>query len=206
MERGARTREHILERSAQLFSRTGYFGSSLADIMRETGLEKGGIYNHFASKDELALAAFDYAFALLWERVGTALTGKPGAVEQLLALVGVFQSLIYRPMLAGGCPLLNTAVEADDAHPALSARARDGMTQCRQRVREIVEEGVARGELHAGTDGETVASVLLGGLEGAVMLTKLYRDAAHMRRTVDHLTHYIVSELAAVPSGAIPEG
>ena len=54
MSKGEQTRERILARSAQLFNRQGYFGSSLADIMRETGLEKGGIYNHFSSKEQLA--------------------------------------------------------------------------------------------------------------------------------------------------------
>ena len=42
MSKGEQTRERILARSAQLFNRQGYFGSSLTDIMRETGLEKGG--------------------------------------------------------------------------------------------------------------------------------------------------------------------
>jgi TetR/AcrR family transcriptional repressor of nem operon len=49
MRKGELTRERILARSAQLFNRQGYFGSALADIMCETGLEKGGIYNHFTS-------------------------------------------------------------------------------------------------------------------------------------------------------------
>ncbi|HAE84724.1 MAG TPA: TetR/AcrR family transcriptional regulator, partial [Ktedonobacter sp.] len=43
MSKGEETRERILARSAQLFNRQGYFGASLAEIMRETGLEKGGI-------------------------------------------------------------------------------------------------------------------------------------------------------------------
>ena len=59
MSKGEQTRERILARSAQLFNRQGYSGSSLSDIMRETGLEKGGIYNHFSSKEQLALEAFD---------------------------------------------------------------------------------------------------------------------------------------------------
>ena len=49
-------------------------GASLADIMRETGLEKGGIYNHFSSKEQLALESFDYAYGLIQQRVRQALS------------------------------------------------------------------------------------------------------------------------------------
>ncbi|HYU75258.1 MAG TPA: TetR/AcrR family transcriptional regulator, partial [Ktedonobacteraceae bacterium] len=89
MSKGEQTRERILASSAQLFNRQGYFGSSLTDIMRETGLEKGGIYNHFSSKEQLALEAFDYAYGLVQQRVRQALAGKLNAIERLLAIVSV---------------------------------------------------------------------------------------------------------------------
>jgi len=69
MSKGEQTRTMILERTAQLFSCKGYFGSSLSDIMEATGLEKGGIYNHFTSKEQLALEAFDYAFEMVQQRI-----------------------------------------------------------------------------------------------------------------------------------------
>ena len=58
MSKGEQTKELILSQAAVVFNRQGYFGARLDDIMRATGLEKGGIYNHFASKDDLALQAF----------------------------------------------------------------------------------------------------------------------------------------------------
>ena len=97
MSKGEQTRERILARSAQLFNRQGYFGASLADIMRETGLEKGGIYNHFSSKEQLALESFDYAYGLVQQRVRQALAGKLNAIERLLAIVSVFQGIVEDP-------------------------------------------------------------------------------------------------------------
>lgn len=46
------------------------------ELVRETGFEKGGIYNHFSSKEELACAAFDYSTALMRERFEAALAGR----------------------------------------------------------------------------------------------------------------------------------
>jgi AcrR family transcriptional regulator len=48
----AKTREQILFEAACLFNVKGYSGAALSDMMHATGLEKGGIYNHFESKEK----------------------------------------------------------------------------------------------------------------------------------------------------------
>ena len=61
MRKGERTRQEIIRRAAPVFNQKGYDGAALSDLMGATGLEKGGIYRHFASKQALAAEAFDYA-------------------------------------------------------------------------------------------------------------------------------------------------
>jgi AcrR family transcriptional regulator len=63
VRRGEQTRQEII-RKAPLFNQRGYDGAALSDLMRATGLEKSGIYQHFGSKQELAGDAFDYAWRL----------------------------------------------------------------------------------------------------------------------------------------------
>lgn len=195
MRKGEQTKELILARTAPVFNRLGYFGIRMDDILQATGLEKGGIYNHFASKDDLALAAFDYSIALVERRFERALDGKRNAVDRLLAIVSVFRDMIEDPPVSGGCPLLNTAVEADDAHPALRDRARKAMDSWYALTRRVVAKGVERGEIRPGTDPELVATVMIASLEGAIMLSKLYGDSAYIRRAVDHLTGYVEGTL-----------
>ena len=191
MSKGEQTRERILARSAQLFNRQGYFGSSLADIMRETGLEKGGIYNHFSSKEQLALESFDYAYGLVQQRVRQALAGKFDAIERLLAIVSVFQGIVEDPPVAGGCPILNTAIEADDANEALRDRARDAMDSWRDTIHRIINKGIERQQIRPGINADEVASILITTLEGAIMLSNLYKDPTHMQRSADHMARYI---------------
>ena len=62
MSKGEVTRQRIVEAAAGLFNQRGFENASLSELMEATGLEKGGIYRHFASKEELATAAFDYAW------------------------------------------------------------------------------------------------------------------------------------------------
>ena len=204
MTKGERTRRRIVESAASVFNTRGYFGSSMGDLVRETGLEKGGIYNHFGSKEELALAAFDYSAGVMRERFEAALEGRSRAVEKLLAIVGVLAGTVEDPPVRGGCPVLNTAIEADDAHRALKERARGTATDWLRLIGNIVKEGVASGELEDGTGPREVASVVVATLEGAVMLSKLHDDPAHMERAVGHLETYLRSLLSPVASGGEP--
>src|SRR5256886_4904811 len=150
-------------------------------------LEKGGIYNHFSSKEQLALEAFDYAYGLVEQRVRQALAGKLNAIERLLALVSVFEGIVEDPPVAGGCPILNTAIEADDANEALRERARAAMDSWRTTIHRIVNKGIERQEIRPGVDGDEVASILIATLEGAIMLSNLYKDPRHMQRAADHI-------------------
>ncbi len=191
MSKGEQTRERILARTAQLFNLQGYSGSSLADIMRETGLEKGGIYNHFSSKEQLAVEAFDYAIGLVQQRVRQVLAGKRNAIERLLAIITVFQAMIEDPLVVGGCPILNTAIEADDANEVLRDRARGAMDNWRDTIQRIVSRGIERQEIRPEIDADEVASILIATLEGAIMLSNLYKNPVHIRRAARHMAGYI---------------
>jgi len=64
MRKGEQTRQVIIRKAPPIFNQKGYEGAALSDLMQATGLEKGGIYRHFESKQQLATEAFDYAWNL----------------------------------------------------------------------------------------------------------------------------------------------
>ena len=191
MGKGEQTRQRIVAQAAPVFNTYGYSGTSMAELTKATGLEKGGIYNHFPSKEALALAAFDYAVSVIGERLAAAVTGRDGAVARLRAIVEFFAAYIDSPPVAGGCPILNTAVEADDTEPALRARAQAAMTDLQKLIGVTVKQGVVAGELRPEVDPRVVATILTATLEGAIMLGRLYQDTAPMQHIVNHLTEYI---------------
>lgn len=191
MRKGERTRQWIIERAAPLFNRKGYAGASISDVMAETGLQKGGIYRHFESKEGLALEAFDHAVAVMAERFATALREHATAPDRLRAIVAVFHSHVTDPPLPGGCPVFNTAIEADDGDPALRARAREAMDRLRAMIRTTVERGIARGELQCDTDPDAFATILISTIEGGIAMSRLYDDPVHATRAAEHLTRWI---------------
>jgi TetR/AcrR family transcriptional regulator, transcriptional repressor for nem operon len=58
MRKGKQTRQEIIRKAVPIFNQRGYDGAALSDLMKATGLEKGGIYRHLESKEQLAVEAF----------------------------------------------------------------------------------------------------------------------------------------------------
>lgn len=193
--KGALTRERIVQLAAPVFNKKGYAGASMADILEATGLQKGGIYNHFESKEQLAVEAFDYAIEIMIGRWREAIEGKKHAADRLRAVISMFND--YQRKLSGGCPLMNTAIEADDNQPALRARARKAMDDCRGTVARIAAKGRERGELRAATDPDQVATILISTLEGGLMISKLYGDPRYLQQAQAQMDRWIEQELRA---------
>jgi AcrR family transcriptional regulator len=202
MSKGEDTRRRIIAQAAPVFNTHGYSGTSMSELLRATGLEKGGIYNHFASKEVLALAAFDYAVGLVAERFRSATEGRERAVDKIMAIAAVFVDYVINPPLPGGCPVVNTAVEADDTEPALRARAQAAMTSWQKLIGSFVKEGVRSGELRPAADPRAVASLVTSLLEGALVLTRLLDDPAHLNRAYAHIELYLAGLAAPAASSA----
>src|SRR3954447_4689270 len=97
MSKGEETRQQIIKEAATVFNQRGYNGCAISDIMEVTGLKKGGIYRHFESKEELALAAFDFASQQSTARLEAAVAAESNATKQLLAFIYAFQRGTVQP-------------------------------------------------------------------------------------------------------------
>src|ERR1700745_510040 len=173
MNKGEKTRQRIVAEAAALFNKQGFAGSSMADLMEATGLEKGGIYRHFSSKEEVAAEAFDYAWQAATDARMHDLDLVPNSVDRLKRFVANFVE--RRSPVPGGCPLLNTAVEADDGTPLLRERALQALRQWQSRLSTITAAGIKKGEIRKGTSPKKVATLIISSLEGALMTRRLER-------------------------------
>ena len=90
MKKGESTRQRIIEQAAPLFNQRGFEGCSMQDVLEATGLEKGGVYRHFASKEELAAEVFRYSWTRAAKLRREGLDEVHGAVEKLRYLVRRF--------------------------------------------------------------------------------------------------------------------
>jgi TetR/AcrR family transcriptional regulator, transcriptional repressor for nem operon len=189
MRKGELTRQKIVELSAPVFNRKGFAGAAISDLMEATGLEKGGIYRHFETKQELAENAFDYAWKIAIDNRFAGSDEIPNTVDRLKQIVRNFMD--RRGLVAGGCPLLNTAVETDDGNPRLRAKARRALDELLGRVRQIICEGQRRGEIRCDIDAQELATLMASMLEGSVMIARLQRSDAPRELACRHLENYL---------------
>ncbi len=193
MSKGEKTRQRIVAEAATLFNQRGFEGGSMADLMQATGLEKGGIYRHFSTKEELAAEAFDYAWRAATDVRMHDLDSVANSVDKLKRFMSNF--IERRPSVPGGCPLLNTAIEADDGNPVLRERARKAFRQWQDRLSEIIRTGLKRKEIRSGVDPKKLATLIIASLEGALMVSRLERDRDALLATQSHLESYLESQV-----------
>src|ERR1700704_5500741 len=174
MRKGEATRQRIIEEAAPIFNQQGFAGCSMQDLMQATGLKKGGIYRHFANKEELAAEAFDYTWEAAWNARWLHVDEMATGMEKLKQLIANFVE--HRSPVAGGCPILNTAIDADDGNPVLRARVAKALRSWLARLQTIVRKAKERGETQAGVDPRTVATLIVATLEGALMMSRLERN------------------------------
>ena len=189
--KGLKTRQRIVEMAAPVFNRQGFVGASMRDLISATGLEKGGIYNHFGSKEQLALEAYDFSMSRVTNALARSQDGATDAVDRLTRMIRAFGGFARKPAISGGCPIMNTAIEADDGIPELRDRAKESMTLWHRLIGRIVKDGIALGTLDPGADPYALAALLTSSLEGALMLSRLYDDPAYIDRVVDHFVAYV---------------
>jgi TetR/AcrR family transcriptional repressor of nem operon len=174
MNKGEMTRQRIIAEAAPIFNQRGYAGCSMQDVMEATGLEKGGLYRHFASKEELAAEAFRYALgeAFRMRRLGA--DEIENRVERLRYLVKRFVDT-PSPM-PGGCPLMNAAIDSDDGNVVLRGLAREAIAEWKGRLCALVQEGIKRGEIRKATEPRRIANTIISVLEGALMISRLEKN------------------------------
>lgn len=181
------TREKILRKSGILFNTRGYKATSISDITTATGFTKGAIYRHFESKDHLERESLYYLSSVMFEDLRTRVRKQLTAGDKLRAVFGYFESYVTEPVVKGGCPLLNAAVESDDALPGLKKTAVKILEMLHQSVMTILDNGIRYRQLRPDLDREFFATLVIASLEGAIMMSKLRSNNDDIRKVVRHL-------------------
>src|SRR6266581_2695033 len=193
MRKGEQTRQEIIREAAPIFNQHGYEGAALSDLMKATGLEKGGIYRHFESKQQLAAEAFDYAWNLA---IGTRFEGTQqisNTVDRLKQIVRNFRDR-RAGLVPGGCPLLNTAMDSDDGNPQLRVKAQRALTWLLDHLQSIAEEGRKRSEVRSDVDSAKLATLIASTLEGSLMVSRLQRKDEPIDLACHHLEEYLETQ------------
>lgn len=192
LSKAEKTKQFIIEKTAAVFNEKGYAGTSLADLMAVTNLTKGSIYGNFQNKDEVALAAFDFNFGAITNYIRQEMEKRHSIVSKLLVYPDVYRNFLSIHFLKSGCPLLNTAVEADDTHPALREKAVKALLFWRKSIERLVETGIKNNEIKSDANPKLMAVLITAIIEGAVMQAKLTNSDKELIIAMDYLEHKLL--------------
>lgn len=172
MSKAERTRAFIVEKTAPIFNKKGYAGTSLSDMTEATGLTKGSIYGNFADKDEVALAALDYNLKKISQMVSAEMEKRASYRDKLKVYVEVYGNETKYPFFGSGCPIMNATTECDDTNPALARKAGQALLDWKNKVVGLIESGKKTGEFKAETNPEQAALTIISLIEGAILFTR----------------------------------
>ena len=188
VSKAERTRSLIIEKTADVFNRKGFAGTSLSDLTEATGLTKGSIYGNFANKEEVAVAAFDFNCFKVMEIVRMQVDKAATFQEKLLVHAKVYRKLLGPDFT--GCPIQNTAIEADDTNPVLKARAAKALLKWEKSICRLVQAGILAGEFRKDVNVRQLAVSIVAIVEGGIMMSRVTNDSScmnHVLGTVEAL-------------------
>ena len=197
-KRDARTK--LLDAAIQVIRAKGYAATSVDDLCRAAGVTKGAFFHHFASKDDLAVAAADY-----WsERTGALFASAPyhgpaDPLDRVLAYIDFRTALLDGAVPEFTClagTLVQEAYGASDAIRAACAASIFGHAQ-------TLEADIEAARKKYGADGDWTAQSLAlhtqAVLQGAFVLAKADGGPAIARDMAAHLKRYVCLLFAKDP-------
>ena len=199
-------RDRILAAAARVFSEKGYHSSTIADVVRESGLSVGAIYTYFSGKDELIRLACDQIAARGLEELAERLAPARTTAERLTIAIALYVETIDEYDGAPGqISLVQAWAEADR-----ETGVREMLAGRRERLvgagRYLISQGVATGELPAWLDVDAVTRGFLALLDG-LLLQRIEAGSAYRPADLERRAGAVLElMLAAGPSRpTVPE-
>ena len=178
------TRSRILDVAEQLIQTRGFNGFSYADISAELGITKASLHYHFATKAELGrtlVARYTEAFGAALERIGTTCADAPA---QLRAYVELYSGVLREERL---CLCGMVAAEYATLPAAMQEALRVFFELNERWLTHLVEAGQRAGTLTPRTAPGEAARLLVGALEGAMLVARAYGDPARFSAAAELL-------------------
>lgn len=179
MSKGEQTKRMIIERAAPIFNKKGIAATAMSDIMDATRLSKGSLYVHFENKDVLAETVVDYNIELLEKKVLAAIKKVSHPKEKLFAYIDAFRNPLT-PLIAGGCPMLNFGMEADDQNEVILNKVATLVDKSQQLIIDIIANGIRQGVFKADWNYKEFATMMFAMIEGGILICNTTRTIDKM--------------------------
>ena len=165
-------RERMIVSTALLIRERGARATSIDAVLAHSGAPRGSVYHHFPSgREQLLREATAFSEQYVARRVERA--GNDGALAAIDALLDHYRESLLDTDFRGGCPVVAVAVESADHGPDL----RDAALAAFERWRGALAHAFEAASLESARADE-LAVLIIASFEGALILSRAYRDLA----------------------------
>lgn len=190
VNKSEKTRNFIIERTAIVFNKKGYYGTSLSDITKATGLTKGSIYGNFNGKAEVAIEAFRYNLNQLTSYIHSENQKLSSAKDKLQTFINFYKYYYQDCFEKGGCAIMNTAIDSDDGEVRLKTEATQALLNWKQSIELILQQGIEADELKE-TNIEKFTCMFISLIEGSILLAKTLNKPDYLLYNLNFLEEQI---------------
>ncbi|MBE9571901.1 MAG: TetR/AcrR family transcriptional regulator [Proteobacteria bacterium] len=186
-------KEKIIHETIKLFSLKGFLSTSINDILRETSTSKGGLYNHFNSKEALFFAVLSES-RKLWR--GKCLAGldqieKP--IDKVIKFLENYRDRYLKDYenFPGGCIFVTLSVELSDQRPHLARELNGGFVRLKAMINRLLDQSKEAGEIRDDVSIEGITEMIFSGMLGASVTYGIDKSNANLDHTINSLSNYL---------------
>jgi AcrR family transcriptional regulator len=172
-------RDRIVYETAQQLRRAGVTATGLRQVVAEAGAPRGSLQHYFpGGKDQLVTEALQWSGSWAADRIGRHLAGmrRPSPSRLFTAMVDDWDADLRGRDFERGCPVAGAVVDCADTNAAVRQAASAALETWRRPITDaLVTMGRTRRR------AETLSTLMLCALEGALLLARAQRDTAPLR-------------------------
>lgn len=164
-------RQTIVETASRLFYENGYNLTGINEIIKEAGIAKATLYNHFRSKEDICIAYLEYKDQVFFEQLKAFLNTYPKGKERVLGLFD-FLAQFFNGENFNGCWCLNTVSEIPKENTQIRTAIQNGKEVLINYIEELVADAIDLDE----SSNKAIAKQIYLLYEGGLSESHLHRD------------------------------
>ena len=188
------TRGKLVKTAYEQMHKHGFQGMRVDQVLKQTGLKKGGFYHHFSSKTELGYAVVEEEIRALLEAIWiNPINSMNNPVTDIPLMIETLDDRTTKLMREHGCPLNNLALEMSNLDEGFRKRIDENFNLWIDALTKKLDEAKNKKYIRQDIDSEVVARFVIAVIEGCISITKVEKTKQQSAVGVSQISDYLKS-------------